>query len=61
MTPTITYYNQNASEYVSSTVDVAFSEPQDAFLSLLPPAASILDFGCGSGRDAKYFTENGFR
>ena len=28
-------------------------------ISLLPPNASILDLGCGSGRDAKLFTEFG--
>lgn len=33
---------------------------QDAFLSYLKPGARILDFGCGSGRDTKYFLEHGF-
>ena len=34
---------------------------QDRFLALLPKGAKILDFGCGSGRDTKYFIEKGFR
>jgi SAM-dependent methyltransferase len=29
------------------------------FLSLLPPAARILDLGCGPGRDLRLFTEAG--
>ena len=33
---------------------------QDRFLQLLGEHASILDFGCGSGRDTKYFLENGY-
>ena len=61
MNETINYYNQNGESFASSTVDVEFSAHQGTFLSLLPPAARILDFGCGSGRDAKYFLEHGFR
>ena len=30
-------------------------------LDLLPEKALILDFGCGSGRDAKYFLKRGYR
>ena len=29
------------------------------FLSYLPPRSHILDFGCGSGRDTKYFLAQG--
>ena len=36
------------------------SEAYDNFLKLLPDDARILDAGCGSGRDAKKFTELGF-
>ena len=34
---------------------------QEKFLQLLPGSASILDFGCGSGRDTKYFLEKGYQ
>jgi cyclopropane fatty-acyl-phospholipid synthase-like methyltransferase len=37
-----------------------FHEVQDRFLTKLPLGARILDFGCGAGRDAKYFAEKGF-
>lgn len=29
-------------------------------MDLLPEEADILDFGCGSGRDTKYFLEHGY-
>ena len=28
---------------------------------MLPVGSRILDFGCGSGRDAKYFLEKGYQ
>ena len=33
---------------------------QERFLVYLKPGARILDFGCGSGRDTKYFLDRGF-
>ena len=33
---------------------------RDRFLAKLQPGSSILDFGCGSGRDTKYFLEKGY-
>ena len=58
---TLNYYNTNANSFVSSTFSVDFSQTQDKFLHLLPPTASILDFGCGSGRDTKYFLDTGMQ
>ena len=55
----LNYYNTNAHSFVSSTRSVDFTQTQDKFLCLLPPAATILDFGCGSGRDTKYFLDAG--
>lgn len=60
MNETITYYNKNAESFIQDTVSVEFTETQDKFLYNIPKGASILDFGCGSGRDAKYFMEQGF-
>ncbi len=60
MAETIDYYNTHAQAFFDSTKDIAFTEIQDRFLSKLLPGALILDFGCGSGRDTKYFLEHGF-
>lgn len=56
---TLDYYNQNADQFVKGTVSVDFKKTQDKFLEMLS-GKRILDFGCGSGRDTKYFIEAGF-
>lgn len=61
MNETLRYYNQNAAAFALNTTSVDFHETQDLFLSLLPQGAEILDFGCGAGRDTKYFLSKGFR
>ena len=58
---TLTYYNTNAHRFTSDTLDVEFSTIQDSFLAQLPAGALILDFGCGSGRDSRYFLQKGYR
>ena len=58
---TIQYYNQNAESFSSTTKDVEFHETQDRFINKLPKGSSILDFGCGSGRDTKYFRDRGYQ
>lgn len=60
MNKTIDYYNQNAADFIAGTVAVDFTETQEQFRQLLPPGAFLLDFGCGSGRDTKYFLKQGF-
>ncbi len=57
---TLNYYNTKAKDFVLSTVDVAFTEIQDKFLKYIPNGGKILDFGCGSGRDTKYFLSKGY-
>ena len=58
---TLLYYEQNAVKYSNDTVDVSFVEVQDRFLSYLKPGAYILDFGCGSGRDTRFFLGKGYK
>lgn len=58
---TIDYYNLNAKTFTAGTISVDFEDIQKRFLNKLPQHAIILDFGCGSGRDTKYFLEQGFR
>ncbi|MCI8712794.1 MAG: methyltransferase domain-containing protein [Ruminococcus sp.] len=57
---TLDYYDVYADEFYKTTVDVEFTEMQEHFLSKLEKGSCILDFGCGSGRDAKYFLERGY-
>ena len=47
---TLKYYNAHAQDFVQGTVAVDFYITQDRFLVQLEKGASILDFGCGSGR-----------
>ena len=58
---TLKYYNKNAQSFASGTVSVKFTEVQDKFLEKLNPDAYILDFGCGAGRDTKYFLSRGYQ
>ena len=61
MNTTIEYYENNAESFSQGTLNVDFSDVQDRFASLMPEGAFILDFGCGSGRDTKYFLGRGFK
>ncbi len=61
MNTTIEYYNKNADRFVQGTFSVDFTETQERYLSKLKEGAYILDFGCGSGRDTKYFLSKGYR
>jgi SAM-dependent methyltransferase len=54
------YYNQYAHEYFDRTVDLDLSESWERFMGLLPDGGSILDLGCGSGRDSAYFKAKGY-
>ena len=61
MDKTIEYYNQNADMFAQGTRLVDFTVVQERFAKILPVGSRILDFGCGSGRDTKYFLEKGYR
>lgn len=61
MDPTIDYYNLNAENFIDNTQNVDMHLAQDKFLHLLNEGAAILDFGCGSGRDTKYFLDQGYQ
>lgn len=60
MDNTIEYYNQNAEQFVQGTISVDFAATQERFLAKLSAGTCILDFGCGSGRDTKYFLDKGY-
>ena len=57
---TLSFYNTHAADFVRHTVDVEFTSVQDKFLKYIPEHGSVLDFGCGSGRDTKYFWNKGY-
>ena len=54
------YYDTSAEAFFRDTVDADMGDARRRFLRLLPPAAHILDAGCGSGRDALAFSREGF-
>lgn len=56
---TIAYYNANAKTFYDRTINADLSHFHAKFLNLLPQKAHILDAGCGSGRDTKYFQSQG--
>ena len=58
-TTTLDYYNKNAKKFITGTISIDFGIVQNRFLDKLHPGAEILDYGCGSGRDTKYFLEQG--
>lgn len=60
---TIEYYNSNADTFFNDTVNADMRYCLDRFLDTLEDkegSIRILDAGCGSGRDTKYFLEEGF-
>ncbi len=57
---TVEYYNQNAAEFVNATVDADMGKIYEEFEKYIDIGASILDLGCGSGRDCKYFKAKGY-
>lgn len=57
---TIRYYDENAESFIGGTLDADVSQIAGRFVERLPEGASILDWGCGSGRDALAFLKAGF-
>ncbi len=57
---TLAYYEAHAEEFCRSTVGADMSALRARFLRYLPAGGSILDAGCGSGRDSLAFREAGY-
>ena len=55
----VDYYNKYANVYFDSTVNLTMGETLMRFMNLLDNGATVLDLGCGSGRDAKVMLEAG--
>ena len=60
MTDSSHYYTTHAQQYVKTTVGVDMSAQYAMFLPHLKPGSSILDAGCGSGRDSLAFKQRGY-
>jgi SAM-dependent methyltransferase len=60
---TLHHYDDNARRFFAGTIDHDVSQNIDALLGAIeapaPAPATILDFGCGPGRDLKTFTALG--
>ncbi len=61
MKGTIDYYNNNADWYYWTTVALDVDALRKKFASYLPAEASVIDMGCGSGRDTMAFRDMGHR
>lgn len=58
---TIETYNKTADKYAANVDGMYLKEKAEKFFTFIPKGASILDLGCGHGRDAKIFTEKGYK
>ncbi|MBS0271572.1 MAG: class I SAM-dependent methyltransferase [Proteobacteria bacterium] len=56
----IQYYDENAQNYFDTTICFDMRSLYDRFLPFIPKGGKILDAGCGSGRDSKYFLNQGY-
>lgn len=56
----IKYYNQHALQYIKETMSADLTLHYKAFEKHLNRNASILDLGCGAGRDSLYFSREGY-
>ena len=56
----VDYYEKNAETFVASTLNLDVCMLYKEFEKYLKPGCRILDLGCGSGRDSRYFVEKGY-
>ena len=58
---TIDFYQTHAKDFFSQTINVDMQNVYQPFLERLPNGKqTILDVGCGSGRDSIFFADQGF-
>lgn len=58
---TLNSYNLTAEAYAQNVGSLHPVEAGKQFVQMLPSNGLVLDLGCGPGRDAKVFTEQGLR
>lgn len=60
MTDSIAYYDNNGAAFFAGSVDADMSVDRARFLKNVPPGGTLLEAGCGSGRDALVFKNAGY-
>jgi SAM-dependent methyltransferase len=57
----VNYYQENAQTYFSATIAMTMVPVLKRFAAYLQPGGHVLDVGCGSGRDSRWFIDHGFQ
>ncbi|WP_052607440.1 bifunctional 2-polyprenyl-6-hydroxyphenol methylase/3-demethylubiquinol 3-O-methyltransferase UbiG [Bacteriovorax sp. BAL6_X] len=55
------YYYKNSQTFIDNTLEIDMESLYGPFLGCVKLGGTILDIGCGPGRDLKYFTEHGYK
>jgi SAM-dependent methyltransferase len=54
------FYESNATTYAEATWKLSMGQQVSNFTARLPSGATVVDLGCGAGRDLKAFSDCGF-
>ena len=57
---TILFYDTHSEEFAQAANTADMRRDYERFLKYVPQGGTIVDMGCGSGRDLKFFRESGY-
>ena len=57
---TIRFYDTHSEEFAQAANTADMRRDYERFLKYVPQGGTIVDMGCGSGRDLKFFRESGY-